>query len=73
MTQGVLYIATGEKYVKAAIRSAHTVCKYCPGLPIHLFTDSESNLSLFEESFYPITSIGKIEHPHNRSKVDYMS
>jgi hypothetical protein len=71
-TQGVLYIATGEKYVHAAVRSAYTVLKHCPGLAVHLFTDLESQRTLFEKSPSPFTSTGIIVNPHRFSKVDYM-
>ena len=36
-TRGVLYIAAGTKYIRAAVRSAESVRKHCPGLAIHLF------------------------------------
>lgn len=70
---GVLFIATGEKYVKAAIRAALTVCKYNPNLPLHLFTEVDSFNNFFNKSTKPFTSIGIIDNPHQRSKVDYMS
>ena len=74
MTQGVLYIATGKKYAQAAVLSAKTVRMHCPGLDIHLYTDSQCYDDFgFEESVHPFTSVGKIENPHRRSKVEYMS
>ena len=72
-TIGVLFIATGEIYVKAAIRAAHSVLKHCPDLPIHLYTDEKCLVTYFEKSASPFTSTGKIENPHPRSKVDYLS
>ncbi len=71
-SNGVLYIATGEKYVQAAMRSAQSVLKYCPDLSIHLFTDSSTHETHFKKSAAPFTSVGVIENPHHRSKVDYM-
>ena len=72
-TQGILYIATGEKYIHAAIRSAKTVNTYCPNLRIHLYADWQNYDFKFEQSPFPFSSIGKIENPHRRSKVDYMA
>ena len=72
-TQGILFIATGERYVRAAARSARSALAHCPGLPIHLYTDPTSFDSFLGEAGFPFTSAGKIENPHARSKVDYMS
>lgn len=73
-TKGVLYIAYGEKYIKAAIRSALTVHKHNPDLLIHLFTGAEEYLKYkFEIDPHPFTTVGLIENPHIRSKVDYIS
>jgi hypothetical protein len=71
--RGILYIAAGEKYIRAAIKSAKTVAIYCPGLPIHLFADFQNynfNFNLFP---YPFSSVETIANPHRRSKVDYLS
>jgi len=74
MSEGVLYISTGMKYVKAAIRSARTVNKFCPELPIHLFTDPLCYDHFdFKNSLCPFTTVEIIENPHRRSKVDYIS
>lgn len=72
-TRGVLYVATGEKYVRAAIRSALTIIKHCPDLPIHLFTDAQSNANLFAHNLSPFSSVAVIDNPHHRSKVDYIA
>lgn len=72
-TIGILYIATGEKYIKAAIRSAETVRKYCPQLPIHLFANWQTFNFHFDQNMEPFTSVGQVENPHRRSKIDYMS
>jgi hypothetical protein len=73
MMDGVLYICTGEKYIRAAMRSALTVRKFCPGLPIHLYADWQDHGFDFDRSLHPFTSVGKIENPHARTKVDYMA
>ena len=72
-TQGVLYIATGEKYIHAAIRSARSVLKYCPDLPIHLFADWQSYNFPFNTTPFPFTTVESVLNPHRRSKVDYIS
>ncbi len=70
--QGVIYVATGEKYIRSAIRSAWSVRRLCPGLLVHLFSDLE--LGLFAHNGdSPFHSHSLIENPHPRSKVDYIS
>jgi hypothetical protein len=72
-SRGVLYIATGKKYVEATINSARTVRDRCPGLEIHLYTDPKSYTEFgFADSPQPFTTISKIDNPHRRSKVDYI-
>jgi hypothetical protein len=73
VTVGVLYITTGKKYIKAAVRSAETVRKFSPDLPIHLFADYRIHGFEFDKIPDPFTSVEEIEHPHRRSKLDYMS
>jgi hypothetical protein len=63
-SRGVVYIATGEKYVRATINSAESVKKHCSSLKVHLFTD------LGEFSHECIDGVSIIENPHRRSKVD---
>lgn len=70
---GVLYIATGSKYIRAAVRSAETVRAHCPGLPIHLFGDWRQRGFDFDRSPSPFTTVGAVENPHPRSKVDYLA
>jgi hypothetical protein len=72
-TQGILYIATGGKYIRAGIRSAESVRAHCPDLPTHLYADWKQHGFDFHESPYPFTSVEHIDDPHRRSKVDYMS
>lgn len=69
---GILYIAAGEKYIRAAMRSAESVNKHCPGLATHLYADWPSHGFDFAASPYPFTSVGTIDGPHRRSKVDYL-
>jgi len=72
-TQGILYIAAGEKYIRAATHSAESVLRHCPGLPIHLFADWQNyDCFRFDQAPYPFTSVDKIIHPHHRSKVDFL-
>jgi len=72
-TSGALFIATGEKYVRAGIKAAHSVLKYCPDLPIHLYTDLNSQKSIFQKTAFPFTTIGIIENPHARSKTEFLA
>ena len=74
MTFGILYITYGKKYVEAALRSAWTARAKNPDVPIHLFVDAPSRDALgLAKDPGPFTSIGIIENPHRRSKVDCMS
>jgi hypothetical protein len=70
--EGILYIAAGARYIRAAIRAAGTVRAHCPGLSIHLYADWQAHGFDFHASPDPFTSVGTIEHPHRRSKVDYL-
>jgi hypothetical protein len=72
-SRGILYVATGKKYINMAIRSAQSVRQYCPGLNIHLFADWQETGFDLESTTYPFTSVGTVENAHSRSKVDYMS
>lgn len=65
--RGVLYVATGEDYVRAACASAETVRDFSPLLRRHLFCDGGAVGRLPRGLF---TSVGVIENPHRRSKVD---
>lgn len=70
---GVLYIASGEKYIRAAMRSALSVRRHCPDLLIHLYADWTGHPGFdFGRDPSPFTSVGTIEAPHRRSKVDYL-
>ncbi len=63
---GVLYVATGERYVDAANESAKSLKAKNPELTTHLFGDAGPAGKSFFDSFE------KIETPHRRSKVDYV-
>lgn len=65
-SRGVIYIATGDKYLQAAQRSADSVKKHCAELKINLFTD------LKKPKHESIDEVSIIEAPHRRSKVDYL-
>lgn len=69
---GVLYIASGKTYTKAAINSAITVKKYSPKLNIHIFVDKKQT-ELVKEYGDIFSSFGIINNPHYRSKVDYLT
>jgi hypothetical protein len=71
-TQGILYVATGAKYIRAAIHSAETVREHSPGLATHLYADWQRHGFDFHASPRPFTSVASIERPHRRSKVDYI-
>jgi hypothetical protein len=70
---GVLYVAAGDKYVRAAASSARTVREHCPDLPIHLFAGAESIAAYFRTSPAPFSSVEAISSQHRRVKVEYMS
>ena len=56
---GILYIATGKKYIGEAIQSAKSVCQIMPQLPLAIFLDdlSQAPVDLFDY-------ILPIENPH---------
>lgn len=64
---GVLYIAAGQAYARAANHSARSVKTLLPNLPVDIFTDSPDVLEsgLFDR-------VEPIDSPHRRSKVDYL-
>lgn len=66
ITSGVVYIVSGEKYTQQALLSARSVKQYSPQLKVHLFTDQTGLADPCADSQ------GHIEHPHVRSKVDYL-
>jgi hypothetical protein len=46
--QGVVYIATGDKFVEEATLSARTVREQMPNVPIALMTDLDTNIDVFD-------------------------
>lgn len=71
-TTGIIYVATGKKYIRMAMHSANSVRKHNPGINIHLFADWKEQGFDFEKSCAPFSSVGKVEDANYRSKVDYM-
>ena len=65
--KGVIYIATGKKFLELAANSARSLKELCPDLPTHIFTDCDAS------SYGCFDSSTKISDPHYRSKVDYIS
>jgi len=49
MSRGVVYIATGEKYINEALISAVSLKDKMPDLPITLFSSEEVNSQVFNE------------------------
>ncbi|HET6845204.1 MAG TPA: hypothetical protein VFH29_00125 [Anaerolineales bacterium] len=73
ISNGILYVAAGARYIRAAMLSALSARQRCPDLPIHLYSDWTRHASFdFERDPYPFTSVATIEAPHPRSKVDYL-
>lgn len=71
--KGVLFVATGDKYVRSATRCARSIKKHSPDLPIHLFTDELNAARLEGSNDHPFSAIAVIPNPNRRSKVEYMS
>jgi hypothetical protein len=63
---GVIFIATGVDYTRAANAAARSVRLHAPSLLIDLFTDNpDCAEGIFDE-------LHLIDNPHLRSKVDYI-
>ena len=67
---GVLYVATGKRYVNEAMRSARTVRHHMPGIPIALFTDAETPLP---EGLFDRLSIIEAPYHSTADKIRCMS
>jgi hypothetical protein len=64
--KGVIFIAAGSDYTRAANEAARSVRRHAPSLLIDLFTDTgDCAERIFDE-------VHRIESPHLRSKVDYI-
>lgn len=48
MSKGIIYIATGQKYIAEAIVLANSVKQNSPGIDITLFSDREIQESCFD-------------------------
>src|SRR5215216_6245967 len=57
MNVGIVYVATGKKYIEEATLSASSVKRWMPGVPITVFTDQSSAGSCFD-TVVPVTSCG---------------
>jgi hypothetical protein len=73
MSRGFLYIATGERYVEAAARSAASVRAVTPGCEIALATDGDAP-AVFDVAFrvpaedgYRAKILGMIESPFDQT------
>jgi len=58
---GVLYLASGEKFVQQAIRSANSLKNYHPDLPVTILTNQNIDATIFDDIIKltnPITSPG---------------
>ena len=71
-TTGVIYISTGKKHIKMAIRSALSVRKHSPKINIHLFADWQEQGFDFAYSCAPFTTVENIHDVQYHSKVYYM-
>ena len=70
---GVLYVVTGEIFGRAAARSVRSLSKHCPDLPVRIFSDDDARPEIEKISVEGELTIGEIENPHIRSKIDYLS
>jgi hypothetical protein len=41
MTRGILYVATGKRYIEEAIQSIRSVRRHMPDISIAVYTDSD--------------------------------
>lgn len=49
MSEGVLYLATGQDYINEAVRSAKSLKRYNPSVPITLYTNDIIESNVFDE------------------------
>jgi hypothetical protein len=49
MSEGVLYVATGQDYINEAIRSAKSLKRHNPSVPITLYTNNAIESNVFDE------------------------
>src|SRR5882672_12400818 len=73
MAEGVLYVARGDRYVEAAVRSAQSVRRVNPGLPLAIATDGpapdgfEHTIPLTESDGYRAKIVGMLASPFDRT------
>ena len=66
-TSGIVFVATGARYIACAENAARSVRKHMPDVPIALFTDAKQLGVSLNEVFDPVI---ELESVHHRSKVD---
>jgi hypothetical protein len=70
---GVLYVATGDRYVTLASRSARSVRRTSASLAIHLCSDSAGLAMAEQRADHPFTSFSGLERVHRRSRLDVLA
>ncbi|MCA9912304.1 MAG: hypothetical protein KC496_03110 [Anaerolineae bacterium] len=68
MVNGVIYVATGDKYIEEALYSAASLKRYMPHLPVTLFTDRD-----VESPYLDQLVLVDEAHSAKRAKIHYMS
>jgi hypothetical protein len=61
MSKGILYLASGDDYITEAKRSAETLKRHNPDLPVTIYTDSDVESKIFDHIMLldePIDSMG---------------
>jgi hypothetical protein len=66
-TSGVVFVATGARYIACAEAAARSVRRHMPDVPIALFTDAGALGEPLSGIFDPVI---ELEGAHRRSKVD---
>jgi hypothetical protein len=73
MSDGVLYVARGERYLKAAVQSAQSVRRVTPDVEIAIATDSpapaafDRAIALYEPDGYRAKILGMLASPFDRT------
>jgi hypothetical protein len=75
MSCGVLLVATGIHHRTLALKTALSVRRYCPGLPVVLFSDAEGCNALAAGTKHAdcLDQVVLLANPHHRSKVDALA
>ena len=66
-TSGVVFVATGARYIACAENAARSVRQHMPDVPIALFTNAGNLGVLLSDAF---DTVIELESVHHRSKVD---